>query len=83
MISVLGSFVNTASCSCVRYQPDREIHNDEDEVDLQEEKTQAEKMTLSKLLCPPDSDPTPLSGRVVYVCSSLLGEQWSFSLGWL
>lgn len=81
-----GLFVNTASCSCLRYQPEREIHNDDDdeeEVDMQEEKTQPEKLTLSKVFCPSDSLPTSISGGIVYVCSSLLGEQWSFSLGWL
>lgn len=76
-------FINTTSCSCLRYQPEREIRNDDDEDTQEDKKKKAEKLTLLKLLCPLDSDPTPISGRIVYVCSSLLGEQWSFSLGWL
>ena len=52
-------------------------------MELQEEKiTEAEKLTLQGLFCPLNSVPTPLSGQVVYVCSSLVGEQWNFSLGW-
>jgi cationic amino acid transporter 3 len=48
----------------------------EEEVELQEEKTpEEEKLTLQALFCPLIAIPTPLSGRLVYVCSSLLGEQ--------
>ncbi|VTJ77710.1 Hypothetical predicted protein, partial [Marmota monax] len=65
----------------LRYQPDQEMKPGEEEVELQEEKVpEAEKLTLQALFCPLNSDPTPLSGQVVYVCSSLLGEQWNFSL---
>ncbi|XP_075814173.1 cationic amino acid transporter 3 isoform X1 [Microtus pennsylvanicus] len=57
----------------LRYQPDQEMKNDEEEVELQEEKTlEAEKLTVQALFYPVSSIPTPLSGRVVYVCSSLL-----------
>lgn len=58
------------------------MRNEEGEVELQEEKIhEAEKLTLQGLFCPLNSIPTPLSGQVVYVCSSLLGEHWHFSLG--
>lgn len=54
------------------------MKNGEEEVELQEEKTlEAEKLTVQALFCPVSSIPTPLSGRVVYVCSSLLGEHWT------
>lgn len=59
------------------------MKNEEDEVELQEKTVEAEKLTLRGLLCPLNSDPTPLSGQVVYVCSSLVGERWKFALGWL
>lgn len=54
----------------------------EEELELQEEKIpHAEKLTLQGLFCPLNSVPNPLSGQVVYVCSSLLGEQWNFPSG--
>ncbi|XP_069320362.1 cationic amino acid transporter 3 [Eulemur rufifrons] len=57
----------------LRYQPDQEMKTEEDEVELQEEMIpEAEKLTLQGLFCPLNSVPTPLSGRVVYVCSALL-----------
>ncbi|XP_012498599.1 PREDICTED: cationic amino acid transporter 3 [Propithecus coquereli] len=57
----------------LRYQPDQEMKTEEDEVQLQEEKIpEAKKLTLQGLFCPLNSVPTPLSGQVVYVCSSLL-----------
>ncbi|XP_007990194.3 cationic amino acid transporter 3 [Chlorocebus sabaeus] len=57
----------------LRYQPDQETKTGE-EVELQEEPitTESEKLTLRGLFCPFNSIPTPLSGQVVYVCSSLL-----------
>lgn len=49
---------------------------EEDELALQEEMMpEIEKLTLQALFCPQNLRPTPLSGQVVYVCSSLLGEQ--------
>ncbi|XP_039094514.1 cationic amino acid transporter 3-like isoform X2 [Hyaena hyaena] len=55
----------------IRYQPGRK--NETNEADVQEENRHvAEKLTLQGLLFPGSSHPTPLSGRVVYVCSSLL-----------
>ena len=55
----------------VRYQP--EMHNGGNEAEVQEENgPAAEKLTLQGLLFPGGSTPTPLSGWVVYVCSSLL-----------
>ncbi|XP_020008005.2 cationic amino acid transporter 3 [Castor canadensis] len=57
----------------LRYQPDQEMKTREEEVELQEEKTpEEEKLTLQALFCPLIAIPTPLSGRLVYVCSSLL-----------
>ncbi|XP_053082295.1 cationic amino acid transporter 3-like isoform X1 [Acinonyx jubatus] len=55
----------------VRYQP--ELNDEENEAEAQEENgPAAEKLTLWRLFCPGSSTPTPLSGRVVYVCFSLL-----------
>lgn len=69
-----GLFLILPSYSCLRYQS--EVKNEEDQVELQEEKTaEAEKLTLQGLFCPLNSNPTPLSGQVVYVCSSLVGER--------
>uniref|UniRef100_A0A673T532 Cationic amino acid transporter C-terminal domain-containing protein n=1 Tax=Suricata suricatta TaxID=37032 RepID=A0A673T532_SURSU len=52
------------------YQPDR---RNEDEAEVQEEnRPAAEMLTLQRLFVPGSPTPTPLSGRVVYVCSSLL-----------
>ncbi|XP_039094496.1 cationic amino acid transporter 3-like [Hyaena hyaena] len=77
-ISDLGSVGSLISHSLVaicvliiRYQP--EMQNEENEAEVQEEnRPVAEKLTLQGLLFPGSSHPTPLSGRVVYVCSSLL-----------
>ncbi|XP_058599449.1 cationic amino acid transporter 3-like [Neofelis nebulosa] len=56
----------------VRYQP--EMHNGGNEAEVQDgnREVAAEKLTLQGLLFPGSSIPTPLSGQVVYVCSSLL-----------
>ncbi|XP_036982607.1 cationic amino acid transporter 3 [Artibeus jamaicensis] len=57
----------------LRYQPGQEMRIEEDEMDLQEEMThETQKLTLEALFCPHHSTPSPLSGQVVYVCSSLL-----------
>ncbi|XP_069896377.1 cationic amino acid transporter 3 [Dipodomys merriami] len=57
----------------LRYQPDQKIKTEEEEIEIQEEQTsEAEKLTLQDLFCPINSVPTPLSGQIVYVCSSLL-----------
>ncbi|XP_077003176.1 cationic amino acid transporter 3 [Tamandua tetradactyla] len=73
-IGTLLAYSLVAICVLIlRYQPDQEMKNEEDEVELQEEKIpEAEKLTLQGLFCPLNSIPTPLSGQVVYVCSSLL-----------
>ncbi|XP_003943129.1 cationic amino acid transporter 3 [Saimiri boliviensis] len=57
----------------LRYQPEQEIKIGE-EMELQEETitTESEKLTLRGLFFPLNSIPTPVSGQVVYVCSSLL-----------
>ncbi|KAL6033495.1 hypothetical protein STEG23_016312 [Scotinomys teguina] len=50
----------------LRYQPDQEMKNGEEEVESQEEQTlEAEKLTVQALFCPVNSIPTLLSGRVV------------------
>ena len=62
------------------------MKNVEEEVELQLKTLEEEKLTVQALFCPVSSIPTLLSGRVVYVCSSLLGEQWillSFSFACL
>ncbi|XP_055421740.1 cationic amino acid transporter 3 isoform X4 [Bubalus kerabau] len=91
-IGTLLAYSLVAICVLIlRYQPDREMRNEEDEVELQEEKIpEAEKLTLQGLFCPLNSIPTPVSGQVVYVCSSLLAlllsvlclvlAQWSIPL---
>uniref|UniRef100_A0A2K5CWH9 Solute carrier family 7 member 3 n=1 Tax=Aotus nancymaae TaxID=37293 RepID=A0A2K5CWH9_AOTNA len=64
----------------LRYQPEQEIKIGE-EMELQEETitTESEKLTLWGLFFPLNSIPTPVSGQVVYVCSSLLA-CWSQEL---
>ncbi|EPQ13918.1 Cationic amino acid transporter 3 [Myotis brandtii] len=75
----------------LRYQPGQELRIEEDELALQEETMpEIEKLTLQALFCPHNLSPTPLSGQVVYVCSSLLAlllsvlclvlAQWSIPL---
>ncbi|XP_022347834.1 cationic amino acid transporter 3-like [Enhydra lutris kenyoni] len=66
----------------IRYQPEKKKR--ENEVQMQEENEEnqtqvqkgtapaVEKLTLQGLFFPGSPTPTPLSGRVVYVCSSLL-----------
>lgn len=84
MTKWLRVVLTTAFLLNLRYQPDLEMQSEEDEEELQEERRpKAEKLTLQRLFCPVNSIPSPLSGQVVYVCSSLLGEQWSFALGCL
>uniref|UniRef100_A0A8C0K3J5 Cationic amino acid transporter 3-like n=1 Tax=Canis lupus dingo TaxID=286419 RepID=A0A8C0K3J5_CANLU len=55
----------------LRYQPEMESGGNEAQV--QEENGSAtEKLTLHRIIFPDSSTPTPLSGQVVSVCSSLL-----------
>lgn len=75
MIKICSSF------PCLRYQPGQETSIEEDEMELQEETSlETQRLTLEALFCPHHSTPTPLSGQIVYVCSSLLGEQWDLPL---
>ncbi|XP_045637454.1 cationic amino acid transporter 3-like [Ursus americanus] len=71
-VGTLISYSLVAFCVLiVRYQPER--RNRGNKAQVQEENgPAAEKLTLQALLFPGSPTPTPLSGRVVYVCSSLL-----------
>ncbi|XP_039081083.1 cationic amino acid transporter 3-like [Hyaena hyaena] len=71
-VGSLISYSLVALCVLIlRYQP--EVKKGGNEAEMQEDNgPAAQKLTLRKLLFPGSSTPTPLSGRVVYVCSSLL-----------
>ncbi|XP_034502412.1 cationic amino acid transporter 3-like isoform X1 [Ailuropoda melanoleuca] len=71
-VGTLISYSLVAFCVLiVRYQPER--RNRGNEAQVQEENgPAAEKLTLQALFFPDSPTPTPLSGRIVYVCSSLL-----------
>ncbi|XP_042804221.1 cationic amino acid transporter 3-like [Panthera leo] len=71
-IGSMVSYSMVAICVLIlRYQPER--RNGGNEAEMQEENgPAAERLTLQGLLFPCSPTPTPLSGRVVYVCSSLL-----------
>ncbi|XP_039094498.1 cationic amino acid transporter 3-like, partial [Hyaena hyaena] len=69
--SLISHSLVATSVLILRYQP--EVKKWGNEVEVQEEdEPAAERLTLQGLLFPGSSTPTPLSGRVVYVCSSLL-----------
>ncbi|XP_032449824.1 cationic amino acid transporter 3-like [Lynx canadensis] len=71
-IGSLISYSMVAICVLIiRYQP--EMQNDENETEVQDENGPAAgRLTLQGLLFPGSPTPTPLSGRVIYVCSLLL-----------
>ncbi|XP_059041695.1 cationic amino acid transporter 3-like [Mustela lutreola] len=82
-VGTLISYSLVAFCVLtVRYQIERRKEENEEELreedgenvaQMQEETTPAaEKLTLQGVFFPGSPTPTPLSGRVVYVCSSLL-----------
>ncbi|XP_032203666.1 cationic amino acid transporter 3-like [Mustela erminea] len=76
--TLISYFVVAFCVLIIRYQPERrkeenEAQKEANEVQMQEETTPAaEKLTLRRLFFPGSPTPTPLSGWVVYVCSSLL-----------
>ncbi|VFV20422.1 cationic amino acid transporter [Lynx pardinus] len=71
-VGALLAYSLLATCVLIiRYQPQRRTGGNEAEVQ-EENGPAAEKLTLQELLFPGSSTPTPLSGQVVYVCSSLL-----------
>ncbi|XP_077931859.1 cationic amino acid transporter 3-like isoform X2 [Halichoerus grypus] len=71
-LGTLISYSLVAFCVLIiRYQP--EWTNEENEAQMQEENgPAAEKLTLQGLFFPGSPTPTPLSGRIVVLCSSLL-----------
>ncbi|XP_039079519.1 cationic amino acid transporter 3-like [Hyaena hyaena] len=71
-VGALLAYSLLATCVLIiRYQPQR--RSGRNEAVLQEGSgPAAEKLTLQGLFFPGSPTPTPLSGRVVYVCSSLL-----------
>ncbi|XP_035563451.2 cationic amino acid transporter 3-like [Canis lupus dingo] len=76
-IATLLSYSLVAFCILIiRYQPKRRNKEnkaeEEEENEGNEAEVQEEKLTLQGLIFPGSPTPTPLSGRVVYVCSSLL-----------
>ncbi|XP_059243264.1 cationic amino acid transporter 3-like [Mustela nigripes] len=80
-VGTLISYSLVAFCVLIiRYQPERRKEENEEELqeedkgnEAQEETTPAAgKLTLQGLFFPGSPTPTPLSGRVVCVCSSLL-----------
>ncbi|XP_032203398.1 cationic amino acid transporter 3-like [Mustela erminea] len=81
-VGTLASYSLVAFCVLiVRYQPERRKKENEEELqeengrkelEVQEETAPAEKLTLRRLFFPGSPTPTPLSGRIVHVCSSLL-----------
>ncbi|XP_059041883.1 cationic amino acid transporter 3-like [Mustela lutreola] len=56
----------------IRYQPERRKEENQPEVQEENGQTETKKLTLRRLFFPGSSTPTPLSGQIVYVCSSLL-----------
>uniref|UniRef100_A0A452QPQ0 Cationic amino acid transporter C-terminal domain-containing protein n=1 Tax=Ursus americanus TaxID=9643 RepID=A0A452QPQ0_URSAM len=83
LVGILLTHSLVATCVLIlRYQPERKNGGNEaqvweenggNEAQVQEENgPEAEKLTLQALFFPGSPTPTPLSGRVVYVCSSLL-----------
>ncbi|XP_045667839.1 cationic amino acid transporter 3-like isoform X2 [Ursus americanus] len=83
LVGILLTHSLVATCVLIlRYQPERKNGGNEaqvqeenggNEAQVQEENgPEAEKLTLQGLFFPGSRTPTPLSGQVVYVCSSVL-----------
>ncbi|XP_039080747.1 cationic amino acid transporter 3-like [Hyaena hyaena] len=71
IVTLLTYSLVAFSVLILRYQPEMQKEGNEAEVQ-EENRLAAETLTLQELVFPGSSTPTPLSGRVVYVCSSLL-----------
>ncbi|XP_059260478.1 cationic amino acid transporter 3-like [Mustela nigripes] len=80
-VGTLISYSLVAFCVLIiRYQPERRKEENEEELQEEDEGNEAQeetapavgKLTLQGLFFPGSPTSTPLSGRIVYVCSSLL-----------
>ncbi|XP_044917457.1 cationic amino acid transporter 3-like [Felis catus] len=71
IVTLLTYSLVAVSVLILRYQP--EMQNEGNKTEVQEDnRPSAEQLTLQGLFFPCSSTPTPLSGRIVRVCSSLL-----------
>ncbi|XP_049483104.1 cationic amino acid transporter 3-like [Panthera uncia] len=71
IVTLLTYSLVAVSVLILRYQP--EMQNEGNKAEVQEDnRPSAEQLTLQGLFFPCSSTPTPLSGRIVRVCSSLL-----------
>ncbi|XP_038315808.1 cationic amino acid transporter 3-like [Canis lupus familiaris] len=71
IVTLLNYSLVAFSVLILRYQPERKNGGNEAQVQ-QENGPEAEQLTLRRIFFPDSSTPTPLSGLIVSVCSSLL-----------